>query len=398
MEKLQSFIKQIPVIPVETKISELSRTLLDKIIFQIGEGKKAWKRDKTYKEVVLDKGENPKGDGYNSIVPEIRQEIEMFSKIGKRYSFIIGGRPIIIYAIYPYSHRVSHKKIYDMLDKSVTKMYLWLYTAIQFAPVECSRELVIYWYLTNHKKLLPKKKNLVGAAEITIDQIHANTAFTQACPLRSNTIYIFRKEEWFKVFIHETFHSFGMDFATMPETYAEKAMFSVFPVRCDLRFYEMYTEIWAEIMNVIFLSLDLCDKNQKGCRSKIYGEIEDRLEDERKFSLFQKTKILRHQKLKYRELCVPSHYQERTNVFSYYILKSISMFFYNDFIEWCVKHNKGTIVFKKIPGNIISLVDWIRSKHKDPSYIKVTDEMDKWFSKNSHKGDEMDTLRMSINE
>ena len=53
------------------------------------------------------------------------------------------------------------------------------------------------YLFTNHKKLLPSK-------EIILNTSHVNSAYTYAC--REDTMTIFRQEEWFKVFIHETFH------------------------------------------------------------------------------------------------------------------------------------------------------------------------------------------------
>jgi hypothetical protein len=335
----------------------------------------------TYQEYVLT--EFPKDADFYHIVDEIREEIEMFSKIGKKYSFKIGSRPIVIYAIYPYNKRVDRGKTYKMLDESVQKMYCWLFAATHFAPKECSRELVVYWYLTDQKKRIPKK------GDTTIDEVHANTAFTRACPTEANSIYIFRKEEWFKVFIHETFHSLGMDFAAMSDQYAKKAIFDIFPIQCDLRFYEAYTETWAEIINVLFVCIE-----KRGEFS--YKTVEAFLENERMFSIFQKIKILQYNKMKYEDLFSPSTYKENTNILSYYILKSIFMFFCNDFIEWCAQKNKGTIAFKKTPLNIVFLVNFVKSKYDYPTYLYTIREMEKWFSKKENKGFEMGTMRMSI--
>ena len=387
-KKLLTFIKRHPLYDTQPPIqfSELSRTLLDKIVNQIHLGQNAWKLETTYNEHILGQDQFPKGADFYHIVDEIREEIEVFSKIGKRYSFTIGSRPIVIYAIYPYRTKVDTKKTFKLLDESVKKMYCWLYAANNFAPRECSREIVIYWYLTDRKKHIPKK-----GTNLPFDEIHANTAFTRACPIESNAIYIFRKEEWFKVFIHETFHSLGMDFASMSDEYAKKAMFEIFPVRCDLRFYEAYTETWAEIINILFLSME---KNG----GLVYKNVETSLKCERMFSIFQKTKVLHHHKMNYRDICSPSNYTENTNVFSYFILKSIFLFFCNEFVEWCALKNKGTVAFKKTPMNIIALVDFIKSKYKHPAYLYTIQQMEEWYSHANKKGFEMNTMRMSIHE
>jgi hypothetical protein len=367
---------------IPTRLSERSKGLINKITDQILLGQDSWRSRRQYSEHVLGDDEFPKGVDFEYIDPEIRKEIERFSKIGKKYSFIVGGRSIIVYAVYPYSGQVNKKSVYKLLDESVKKMYIWLYTGSHFAPKDCSRELTIYWYLTDEKKVLPK---IDGEP---IRALHANTAFTFACSLVPNNIYIYRKEEWFKVFIHESFHSLGLDFAKMPEGIANRDIFNTFKVSCDLRFYEAYTEVWAEIINVLFI-----------CMENPGSVFEILMNDERMFSLFQKTKILDHQKIKYRGLLSKNSYKEETAVFSYYILKSIMMFFYDDFIGWCFENNRDSISFNKTPENIKSLVSFIEEYFNNPEYLKSIDEFERWFSTNRHKeADEMETLRMSVSE
>jgi hypothetical protein len=337
---------------------------------------------------------------FGYIVEEIQQDIEMFSKIGKKYTFIIQKRPITIYIIYPSETQIvttkQKERIYRELDTCAKKMYLWLFVIMTFSPTECSRQLIIYLYLTDHKKVLPEIDEKFTREDIgsPIDREHANTAFTRACPIDINQIYIYRKEEWFKVFIHETFHSFGLDFSTLSDKYATDAMFSIFPVKCELRFYEAYTETWAEILNVLFVVIETIGISSN---SQIYKYMEGCLKEEIMFSLFQSVKILDHQQMKYRELWKKSKYRENTQAFSYYILRSIFMFSVNDFIEWCAIKNKGTIAFKKTPNNIVALVHFIGTKYREPDYVKIIEEIERWFSKyRLSEGFEMETLRMTV--
>ena len=383
--RILTFLKKLPITLSDEHLSPLSRIFMDKIIHQIHLGQNAWKTNTSYKEYILGPSEFPKGIHFHHIVDEIREEIETFRKIGKQYSFVIGERTFTIYIIVPYRTRVIAKRVYDYLDECVKKMFIWLYVATHFAPGECSRELAVYWYLTGHQKRLPSSK---GAA---VDEEHANTAFTMACPVgAANGIYIFRKEEWFKVFIHETFHSLGLDFARMPEESANQALFSIFPVRCDFRFYEAYTETWATILHSLILAME--------SKGSIYPKLENYLQKERMFSLFQKAKLLSHHHFKYEHLCLTStagRYRENTQAFSYFILKSIMLFHYNDFIEWCAHKNKGIIAFKKIPSNVLSLVDFVRNNHKEVEYTKALESIENWISTSRYKGPEMETMRMT---
>ena len=383
--QILAFLKKIPVEIPHIHLSPLSRIFIDKIVYQIHLGQNAWKTNTSFKEHILGPSEFPKGVDFHHIVDEIREQIETFRKIGKQYSFMINGRTFTIYAIVPYRTRIVAKKVYEYLDECVKKMFIWLHVATHFAPTECSQELAVYWYLTGHQKRLPSSKGE------PVDQEHANTAFTMACPVGTpNGIYIFRKEEWFKVFIHETFHSLGLDFARMPEEGANRELMTIFPVRCDYRLYEAYTETWATIIHSLILAME-----SKGA---VYPKLEYYLHKERMFSLFQKGKLLNHHQFKYEHLCSAStagRYRENTQAFSYFVLKSILLFHYNDFIEWCAYKNKGTIAFKRISANVLSLVDFIRKNHKDVEYTNALESVEDWISTTKYKGAEMDTMRMT---
>lgn len=384
--RILTFLKKLPIEIPHERLSSLSRIFIDKIIHQIHLGQNAWKTNTSFKEYILGQSELPKGVDFHHIVNEIQEEIETFRKIGKQYSFMINGRTFIIYTIVPYRSRIVAKKVYDYLDECVKKMFIWLYVATHFAPTECSRELTIYWYLTGHQKRLPSSKG------VPVDQEHVNTAFTMACPVGlANSIYIFRKEEWFKVFIHETFHSLGLDFAKMPEEETNRALLSIFNIKCDYRFYEAYTETWATIIHSIFIAME--------SKGSVYPRLEYYLQKERMFSLFQKGKLLNHYKFKYEDLysdVSTGRYRENTQAFSYFVLKSILLFHYNDFIEWCAHKNKGTITFKRIPSNVLSLVDFVRKNHKDEEYINALKTIEDWVSNTRYNGIEMETMRMTV--
>jgi hypothetical protein len=402
-KKLLYFIKKFNISRL-SKLSSISKNMISKIVNIMEEAvktcnKKAWSHSQLNMSTDF-----PKGKNYANVVQEIKEEFENQSKIGKQYSFTIGSRNFNIYLIKPITSSQNPPSIYKMLDKIIFKIYIWLFVCNHFASPMCSPDISIYIYMTNHKKLLPEIDHK------PLDEIHANTAFTFACPLTSNEIYIFRNEEWFKVLIHESFHCFGLDFALLSEEDAEKNMFSIFPVVCNLRFYETYTEIWAEIINVIFISVNSypCKENTIDIHrlSKI---IENHLYNEQIFSLFQCSKVLHHLGLKYRELYETTdnakriryeRYKENTHVFSYYILKCIIMFHYNDFIEWCVKNNNNSIQFTKTQENIHRLFEFIKEKYNSSEYLRTIEIFENWLSKKENQNGkmELETMRMSISE
>ena len=122
----------------------------------------------------------------------------------------------------------------------------------------------------------------------------------------------------------------------------------LFPISVtDIRLYELYAELWAEIMNILFIVFlnDLPKKKGRLPLIKWISMTEKLMETEMEFTIFQAKKILQFHKLKYTDLFIPEKakvYKEETNIFSYYILKSIWMVHLNDFLEFCAKQPGGS--------------------------------------------------------
>jgi hypothetical protein len=373
-------INALPNINSPVHLSKTSKHFINGIINQIKEGANSWKGCKS--EII---DTIPTGIQYRYLVqqlPEVHNHIEKEMKTGKHYEFKIGERDFNVYLMFP-----SDTTDDDMMDKYICKIYIWLYVCCHFAESRCSPSFYIYIYMTDLKKLFPENKN------DKISMIHANTGYTIPCPMNENEIYIFRREEWFKVFIHETFHSFGLDFALLMDQSVVKMLHSVIPIKSDFEITETYSELWGELINVIFVSL----KSQK-CTdvlntTKLFETIEKHLRNEQHFSIFQVVKIMDFMDMKYSDFFVPNNnFQENTNIFAYYFLKSILLFYANDFIEWCHMKN-GSINFDST--NINSFVELIIQKCRTDMYLTKINKMDSWFRKNNRF---TRTLRLSITE
>lgn len=405
-KKLIQFIKQFHI--KSTKLSTGSKIMISEIITTMKKATSTFSYKSTILDLYFDKSfDFPKGESYDYITPEIMEDFENISKIGKHYSFSIGIRTFNIYIIKPCDNDNddNKKKMYHLIDKMIHKIYVWLFVCNHYANSECSPIINIYIYLTNHKKILPSFHNsLHGSYQLEIDRHNANTAFTLACPHSKNEIYIYRFEEWFKVLIHESFHCFGLDFARMSQEMVHKKMFSIFPINYDLRFYETYCEMWAEIINIIFISVNSYSSNEtKINMNKLIKTIENHLYLEQMFSLFQCAKVLNFYGLTYRDILQKSNkiqYKEKTSVFSYYILKSIVMFYYNDFIEWCYIHNNKSLEFTKTQNNINQFFEFIKTRYNSDEYINSISIFENWFSNQNQNNNTfiLNTLRMSISE
>ena len=128
------------------------------------------------------------------------------------------------------------------------------------------------------------------------------------------------------------------------------------------------------------------------------------IEFERFFSLFQMVKILDYMGLSYKniieskDIVLKNLYKEKTSVFSYYILKSILLYNYNDFIKWCENNNKNTLNFKKTYLNLNNLMDFIQKKYKNKEFLNDLKKMENIVKKNKTNKFLYETLRMTIIE
>lgn len=337
---------------------------------------------------------------YSYIPPEIRKNLESSSKLGYSSYFKINDRTINIKIIFPLESeskiRISNKQYMEKANYMINRIFLWIFIAEKFANHTCSKVINIFLYMSDHIKLLPDKGS-------SIDRINANTAFTTGC--QNNTmIHIFREEEWFKVFIHETFHNLGLDFSNMDQSNLESKILTLFPLKiADIRIYESYCEVWAELINILFNAY-WQTVNKKNI-DKIIDRMEELMQLERVFSLFQCTKVLQNYNLTYMDIYKSSthnpnlgkiaHYSAGTSILSYYVIKSILFYNINHFIKWNIIQNNGyTLFFNKTQANMMKYAGLIEELYDLPEYILQMEKMVQLYKDTGRF--EYKTLRMSI--
>ena len=203
-----------------------------------------------------------------------------------------------------------------------------------------------------------------------------NGGFTRPCQNDGN-ITVYRKEEWFKVVIHECFHSFGLDFCMSDLTIFNDKIRELFPINSEFNIYETYCELWAEILNACFCAFELLrhhnnDNNQSD--SLVYSLYENNcilfLEIERSFSKIQCLKVLDNLGINYSDILKPgNNYSEKTNVFAYIICTYILMFDINKFINWTEKNNDNYFRFNSDNNTITAFYNLIRENYKDDDLI-----------------------------
>lgn len=271
-------------------------------------------------------------------------------------------------------------------DKYIEYIYRWLHMINNYASTMCSKELTIYLYLTNAEKTLPKHDHH------TIDVTNVNTAYTTTCEVKS-AIVIYRKEEWLKVLFHESVHNFALDFSNMDNKDCTERMLRLFPIKSKVNLFEAYAEFWAELMNAAFASFEMIHGNNRSshlnnCRdthlrnlNTFLFHFNDLIHYELNYSLFQMTKALRFMGLTYHMLYSTKAddaitrselYKENTNVFSYYVVKTILLINYQPFLDWCDTHKDALLQFKQTSQNQSDFCDFIEKHYLDDSILTGT--------------------------
>lgn len=370
-ELSREFVQILSTSPLKKKtISSASKPFLTTLFRQIHSSQMEWnlQKNKILKKdsIAVSLGGIPK---------EISNVIATTCVKHYEYSFQIDQRKVIVHLSIPLS-KMNPESIFR-------KVFQWFHVMNRYADLACTAELRIYLYLASHKKELPKH-------EESIDRIHANTAFTYSCQPTYTTIHVFRFEEWFKVLIHETFHTVGLDFIRLNAEWQKKIQTEIVQLfhvshLSDIGFYETYCEMWGEILNsMFFVSTINTRSRQNNTRKKQSLPIKRWLNDlqqcltlETIFSLLQCVKVLKHNHLKYTDLTTVNarQYQEKTQSFSYYVLKSILMVHVHTFIPFC----KSSLQFPLNEDAIIRYKNLITQQYNSERMLVGIRETEKFL-------------------
>ena len=255
------------------------------------------------------------------------------------------------------------------------RMITWLYLLRNNSSKKCVKSLDCWIYLTPFKKECPMNGDIFNA-------LNVNSAYTYRC-IEDSLLVIYRVEDLFNRFIHETFHTFGLDFENSYEDEIKK-MFQIENSKINL--FESYCETWARILNIIFVGIEL--EESKNINNIILN-IEFLLYNEIGFSLFQKYKILKYMNISYLDLLSNTNkkhmWKEKTNVFSYYIITSILLTNINDFLNF--NSNKELLLqFDNIGDGIYKYLNLIKKNYKNKDYfnkLKMIEKVFQYITKNN---------------
>jgi hypothetical protein len=370
---------------------------------------------------IMNVSQIPKPKSFNpsSFPDEIRYHIDNTMLHNLSYTFSLFDREIKIHFILE-DNDISPENQIELYNEYVEKVLTWLYITNEYASKKCSKTLIIYLYFTSLKKELPKSKISI------LNQNNVNTAFTYTCPVDSE-IVIFRKEEWFKVLMHETFHNFALDFSHMNTDESTRSILSIFKVKSEVNLFEAYTEFWAEIMNAVFCSFYLAkdnsinyfdsgieDKERKSFFGEFLINFDFFINFERTYKFFQMVKTLEFMGLTYENIISSDTtsvslretlYKEKSNVLSYYVITTVLMNNYQGFLSWCDKNNMSLLQFKNTTTNVKEFCKFIYKNYKTNSFLDSVECMQQFFilvKKKKNKNKVFDyvlkNMRMTISE
>jgi len=305
---------------------------------------------------------------------KVQEYIHTHSVFCIKYQFAMFHRKIYIYFI-----ATNHSNL-NVYTEYVERIIMWLYILQLHSSEKCSEQLKIFIYFTGMEKWLPRPTH----KQPILDESNVNTAYTYSCR-KNNDIVIYRKEEWFKVFIHETFHSFGLDFSSNDNILTRDKILQLFNVNSIVNLFEAYTELWARIMNAIFTSYYLTIGNKRigniyiDNKSVFIDKCEMFIYLEKIYSCFQMVKVLDYMSVKYEDIICFDHlssysikmkYRENTNVLAYYIITNILIFYYQDFFLWLQTNNKSLFQAKQDVSYQLKLCRFIQSHYNLADFIR----------------------------
>uniref|UniRef100_A0A6C0D549 Uncharacterized protein n=1 Tax=viral metagenome TaxID=1070528 RepID=A0A6C0D549_9ZZZZ len=270
------------------------------------------------------------------------------------------------------------------LDLIVEKMLLVLQLIIAISNNESRNGQHVTFFLTPFQKKLNSNTNVLGAKNV-------NSGFTYPY-LKNGVTFIYRKEEFFKVFIHESIHYYGIDKA-LHKDFSNDAKYSInynkfinsFNIRpqdiAKIGINEALTEYWTFI---VYLSAQSYKKSI--VLANFIYEFENSYKLELLHIIFQVVKILNYNKLTYSEFLTKysNQYKETSHIFSYYIVKTLLVYNHSDLLKstmFDINFSSSlNIALKSDPNSINTFFIKLLSYATDLNFINIINKVSAYIT------------------
>jgi len=270
------------------------------------------------------------------------------------------------------------------LDLIVEKMLLVLQLIIAISNNESRNGQHVTFFLTPFQKKLNSNTNVLGAKNV-------NSGFTYPY-LKNGVTFIYRKEEFFKVFIHESIHYYGIDKA-LHKDFSNDAKYNInynkfinsFNIRpqdiAKIGINEALTEYWTFI---VYLSAQSYKKSI--VLANFIYEFENSYKLELLHIIFQVVKILNYNKLTYSEFLTKysNQYKETSHIFSYYIVKTLLVYNHSDLLKstmFDINFSSSlNIALKSDPNSINTFFIKLLSYATDLNFINIINKVSAYIT------------------
>lgn len=228
-----------------------------------------------------------------------------------------------------------------------------------------------------------QKKYLGDDKYLSCDNVNTG-ATTVMIGSENSSIEIWRKEEFYKVLIHELIHAFELDFCSADDICIkiENIFKEKFKINGDDRVNEAYTECLALIIHSVIYSI------------LTNNDLNEILSYEILFTQFQIAKILNH--YNYDKFESNNIFYQYTSVCSYYVVKYMLIINYTKMFNYW---NLYKFNINKHPEQYIKLYKDILSTQSINNNIVNINEMIQYIKKNDKKSENnfvYKTLRMTL--
>ena len=279
--------------------------------------------------------------------------------------------------------------IYNKKEININKYIYFIKLILNLCANEATTRYNVFTFklfLTDFKKTQPI---------IPVETFAINSGLT-SFPMKEQAddhkeIIIFRREEWFKVLIHECFHMFCLDFSRSDTDYV-KLFKPLFNINSDFLFFESLCEFWARKINLAVISYSTK-------KDILYEEFEMLMKTNIKlesiYSLLQMKYILGNMGFTYESLMDKSRekeYTENTNMFCYYVLTPLLFFYYEQTMNWFIDNNQTILQFNKNHKHILLFFYYIKSIYNRPEFLKYIHSLKEYSLTNNY----MSVFEMNI--
>ena len=210
----------------------------------------------------------------------------------------------------------------NILDRRVRKYaqlcFAWICMILECHPGKTPKTMKCNFLLFSNSRRFPTDPLAL------VDKQHCNGGVTYLG--RDDVeLCVFREEELFKVFVHETFHALGLHGPVVSTEEANEVAQLSTP--CKIEYVEVYSEVWARIINTVFVSVTCAPKDN----------IVYLLDREAQHSWKQCKCVLERISCNSRQL---QKQEQPTPALEYYCFAGSVMREWRAFLSWCVTYNR----------------------------------------------------------